>query len=194
MKKLFVTIVAASIAASAFAQGTVNIGTGAGANTKFITTHTGAKTDGAAYWAQLFWANGTVTDDSGLAAAGSPINPRTGAAAGVLPSGEIRLDGVTPAGGVVTLQIRAWSSALGNAHDAAYAAWSSQGPDDSRLYGRSGLFQVDSANPLEVPTPTPPSIGAAFPGAVLNPVPEPSTIALGLIGGLGALLVFRRRK
>jgi hypothetical protein len=194
MKKLLATITLSTVAACAFGQGTVNIGTGAGANTQFIVTHTGVRIAGTDYLAQLFWANGDVTDENALAAAGTPINPRTGGAAGVLPSGEIRLDTVTPPGGPVTLQLRAWSSVLGATESAAFAAWQSQAPADASLYGRSALFSMDTANPLETPPPTPPSIGGVFPGLTVAPVPEPSTIALGILGGVGALVLFRRRK
>ena len=170
MKKLLATITLSTVAACAFGQGTVNIGTGAGANTKFIVTHTGVRIAGTDYLAQLFWANGEgVTDENTLQAAGTPINPRTGAAAGVLPSGEIRLETVTPPGGPVTLQLRAWSSVLGATESAAFAAWQSQAPADTSLYGRSALFTMVTANPLMVPPPTPPSDRCGVSGSDCSP-------------------------
>lgn len=195
MKKLLATIALGVAASCAFGQGSVNISTGAGANTSFITTHDGTRIAGDVYWVQLFYANGTVTDDSTLSAAGSPINPRTGAAAGVLPSGEIELPDITPPGGIATLQLRAWSATLGDSHDAAFTAWQSQGPDASRLYGRSALFQLDTVDYTVDPRPTPPAIGATLPaGMIVAPVPEPSTVALGILGAIGALVLYRRRK
>jgi hypothetical protein len=194
MKKLLATLTLGVAASCAFGQGTVNISTGAGANTQFIVTHDGTRIAGADYWVQLYYANGTVADDSGLVSAGDPVNPRTGGAAGVLPSGEIELANVNPPGGIATIQIRAWSAVLGTSHDAAFTAWQSQAADNSRLYGRSALFQIDTADPTVVPRPTPPALGNMFPGLTVSPVPEPSTVALGLMGVVGALVLFRRRK
>ena len=120
-----IPVVFVAVVLGAFGQGTVNIGTGAGAHTRFITTFTGERIGGVDYWAQLFWANGTVTDDTALVAAGIPIHPRTGAAAGVLPSGEVRLEGVIPPGGWVTLQLRAWSAVFGSTEAEAFQRWQS---------------------------------------------------------------------
>jgi hypothetical protein len=194
MKKLFATITLSVAASCAFGQGSVNISTGAGANTKFITASDGSRVAGADYWVQLFYANGTVTDDTTLSAAGNPVNPRTGAAAGVLPSGEIELPNVNPPGGVATIQLRAWSAVLGTTHDAAFTAWQSQAPDTARQYGRSALFQIDTVDYTIDPRPTPPALGALFPGLVVAPVPEPSAIALGLAGLVGGMMLIRRRK
>ena len=184
----------ASVAVSASGQGNVNIGTTAGANTKFITTYTGERIAGEAFWAQLFYANGVVTDETLLVTAGNAVHPRTGAAAGVIPSGELRLEGVSPPGGVVTLQLRAWSAVFGYSHDQAYEAWQSLAPNPSRVYGRSGLFQLNTLGPFETPPGTPPSLGAAFPEMTLFLIPEPSTIVLGMLAGAGALVALRRRK
>ena len=121
MKTTIGALAFASFAVSASGQGTVNIGTGAGAHTKFIVTYTGERIAGDAYWAQLFYANGTVADENALMAAG-PVHPRTGTAAGVLPSGEVRLERISPPGGVAALQIRVWSAVLGDSHDEAFQA------------------------------------------------------------------------
>lgn len=197
MKIIFIALAFGSFAVSASGQGTVNIGTGAGANTKFIVTYTGERIAGEAYWAQLFYANGTVADENALMAAGSPIHPRTGTAAGVLPSGEVRLEGISPPGGVATLQIRVWSAVLGDSHDEAFQAWQSQAPNRSHFYGRSAVFFMDTASPLEAPPPPPPSIASAFPGmcllGALECVPEPSTVAFSGLGAIGLLVLFAAR-
>jgi hypothetical protein len=194
MKKLLLTLTMAVASASVFAQGTVNIATDAGTSTRFFTTYRGDRIAGNEYLVQLFYANGAnATDTASFKSAGIPVGLRTGAAAGVLASTEVLLPDVTPAGGAVTLQFRAWSAVLGTAWQTAHDAWLAQGPDDSRLYGESDPFNYDSFNPTPPPEPAI-KIGAAFPGAVLHPVPEPSVIALGLMGGLGALVLFRRRK
>jgi hypothetical protein len=192
MKKLLTTIALSVITVAAFGQGEVNLTTSAGANTKFITEAGGTRIAGDGYWAQLYYANGAVADESQLIVApGNPIHPRTGTAAGVLPSDVRRLN-ITPAGGVATLQIRAWSAVLGDNWDAALAGWTQQA-DLTRQIGKSALFQVDTSNPFATPTPeTPIAIGTAFPGLTLI-VPEPSTYVLGAVG-LGLLALLRRRK
>jgi hypothetical protein len=91
-------------------------------------------------------------------------------------------------GATVTLQVRAWTGGFAN-WDAAYAA----------ALGNTSIFvtvdrpmweQVVGGGTL----PTEPMTGAGrFAGATLEPVPEPSSIALGLLG-LGAIVLFRRRK
>lgn len=196
MKTLIATLILTATAASALAQGTINIDSAAGAQTKFVVGPDGTtRLAGDGYWVQLFWANGADASESALGAAGNPVNPRTGGAAGVLPAGTIRIEEVTPPGGMVTLQFRGWSAVLGSTETAAFQAWQSQAPDSSRVYGRSGLFNFDMGNPIAEPQPEAPArLGAAFPGLELEIVPEPSTVALGLIGGLGALVLFRRRK
>jgi hypothetical protein len=197
MKKLLATLTLSAVAAVTYGQGsmsgTVNIGTAAGANTKFITTDAGTRIAGTDYWIQLFYAPGTVTDESQLIAVTPAVNPRTGAAAGVLASGAYTLQNLDANGGIATLQLRGWSAALGSTYEQAFAAWNAAGPSSDRVLGRSALFQVDTADPTVSPPETPVSIAAMFPGLTLNIVPEPSTYALGLLG-LGLVALYRRRK
>lgn len=198
MKKLLATLTLSALAVATYGQGfvgTVNIGTAASpiGDTVFIVTHSGARIAGTGYLVQLFYA-GPGASESELRAAGPAVSPRTGLAAGVLAAGAYTLEGLTAPGGEATLQLRAWSAALGANFDEAFASYNSQAPSDDRLLGRSGLFTLDTGDPNAVPLPeTPPSIANAFPGLTLVPVPEPSTYALGLLG-LGLVAMFRRRK
>lgn len=89
------------------------------------------------------------------------------------------------------LEVRAWETAYGASYEQAVAA----NPMGGRvaLRGESTRFMVASTgNPNTSPPGLPVSISALIPGFSVN-VPEPSVIALGLIGA-GALLVLRRRK
>lgn len=202
MKRILATLtVGAAVVVSGYAQGTVNLNTlnGSVAESRLIRTSTGEPIAGDAYWVQLFYANGEGASEASLVAAGSPVHPRSGAGAGLLSNLEVRLDQITPPGGPATLQIRAWSATLGATHADALAAWSSQGPDNSRLYAgvgtrSSATFNFDTANPLAVPPELPGRIATAIPDVVLVPVPEPSAIALAALGGFAALVLFRRRK
>jgi len=90
------------------------------------------------------------------------------------------------AGGRAFMEVRAWESAFGATFEEAVAAR----PDSLR--GISGRFDTVTGNPTTAPPGTPVPLSNLVPGFSVN-VPEPSVIALGLIGA-GALLVLRRRK
>jgi hypothetical protein len=89
----------------------------------------------------------------------------------------------------VSLQIRAWSASFGRDWQAARLQGSWYGETDVRQVrllatGGPGAIIWQSA------TATDPTRFNPF---TVNPVPEPSTIALAVLG-LGSLLLFRRRK
>ena len=96
------------------------------------------------------------------------------------------------AGVPITFQVRAWSFAY-LTYGEAETAWNAGTP--GTLIGSS---TIGSITPATGGTPTPNIFGAgvgqiaAF-QVVPPPVPEPSSIALGLLG-LGAIAFFRRRK
>jgi MYXO-CTERM domain-containing protein len=89
------------------------------------------------------------------------------------------------AGDSITFQVRAWSLSGGLSYEEAFAVGAST--------GKSGLGFTTLGGGLVLP-------GALFgtsAGQVgtfsIAPVPEPSSIAIGLLG-LGAIALFRRRK
>lgn len=69
--------------------------------------------------------------------------------------------------------------------------------DTAGWQGISSIIQVDGGDPTAVPPGTPTAIFGTTAGLIngltLTPIPEPSSIALGLLG-LGAIALFRRRK
>jgi hypothetical protein len=222
MKKLLVTLVAVVCAVAAFGQGSITFNNGvpnsivapifgpqvgdplaslsgaaaatAGAPAGFpagTTVYTGAPlgtgNTGNNYWAQL-WGGVAGTADSAL----QPL--RSGAGADIVlnfrtVSGQLGLvrtvasavvvPGVA-AGEVARIQMRVWEARGGATWAEAIA-----NADPTVLRGTSPSFNLTlSANPVN---PT---------GLVsfnLYQVPEPSVIALGVLG-VGALLLFRRRK
>jgi hypothetical protein len=103
-----------------------------------------------------------------------------------LPSSTTLSPGGYPAGTPIAFQIRAWTAAAGASYEEALL-----NANPSRVYGHSA---VGSANPTASPAAGATLFGAS-PGQVsgfaLSQIPEPSTIALALLGG--ALLLFRRR-
>jgi hypothetical protein len=98
----------------------------------------------------------------------------------------------TDPGQVVGLQIRGWSASFGT-------DWLAASRSDHALYGETDVRQVTlgaTAGPGAViwQTASGTNPNRFNPLALLVPlVPEPSTIALGVLG-LGSLLLFRRRQ
>lgn len=183
---------------SALAQGTVflqNFGTG--------FTGSGVKnpsgvlvTAGSPYTIELL--AGTVAPPVGgsLSPLSTPIMTTTWAGGGIFglgdPAGERVLPGFA-AGTFPFFQLRAWNNTGGvNTYASALAA--------GAAYVYSPVWQLVAGgglsglgNPAGVPTAIPGSpLFGMPPGFQLIPVPEPSTIVLGVLGA--AALLFRRRK
>lgn len=98
-----------------------------------------------------------------------------------------RTIGAVP-GDTVTLQVRAWS---GTAADYAAAVLARQ-TDPTILLGKSTVWEQPTGGGT-LGTPAITGAGRLQPFFVTAGVPEPSSIALGLLG-LGAITLFRRRK
>jgi len=111
---------------------------------------------------------------------------------GFFDGGVVRIpSSIIGAGGAAFMEVRAWESAYGATYEEAIAAAAMGGRP--ALRGISNRFTVGATgNPNASPPGTPVPLSDLVPGFSVN-VPEPSVIALGLIGA-GALLVLRRRK
>jgi hypothetical protein len=133
----------------------------------------------------------TAQDRSGLQInLGAVTNTLSAAAAGLFIGGTRTIPGV-PEQGNVAMQIRAWTGAFAD-YEAAFAA--AQGGDGSIYLGESRVFLVTAlGGPGGTPTPGIFSAGRLNAFTVQPLIPEPSSIALGLLG-LGAIALFRRRK
>ena len=91
--------------------------------------------------------------------------------------------------GTVQLQVRAWlANTIYPSYEAAVAA--ALGGDASVVIGVSAPINFATTQPPTLPVSI---ANAGLTPIVLVPVPEPSSIALGLLG-LGAVALFRRRK
>lgn len=151
-------------------------------DTRIIDGRTGANAPANSYTIGLYYgAVGTAADllTMGPTTGISPL----GFLAGVFNGGTVMLDGVTS---MATVEVRVWDNSFAS-YEEAFATGSS-----STYVGRSGAFEV----PLGGGTVLPGDIVAdgGFAGLTTSPVPEPSTIALGILGGLGAMVLLRRRK
>lgn len=176
MKKLIILAACMGVTAVAFGQGQVNFNsrvTVDGINAG--VTYEGVLVDGANGWkAQLYAGD----EPSALVPVSGVVDFRTGAAAGYISGGAVTIEG-KPNGSQVWLAIAAWNIADGASYEVASAAF---GP-----VGMSLPIQVS----LDGPPNTPPNMIGLQPWSVAI-IPEPSTMALGLLG-FAALMLRRRR-
>jgi hypothetical protein len=179
MKKLLILSACVLATAGALAQGTVNF---ANTPTTLITSlSTGLGVPTGSMTVGLYYGVVGTTDPTIMT-----LLKTTGIAPvlGRYTGGTVTTPATTAGGAAAVFEVRAWSGAYAS-YEAAVAAGNS-------IVGRSGLVNVAvTGNPAGVPPTAPAGLGApAF--TVANVVPEPSTIALGLLG-LGALLIRRRK-
>ncbi len=137
-------------------------------------------------------ATGALGNWIGLATTGIQGIPGGGIFSGAVQTINSLNIGNTGAGQLVWLDFVGWNN---SATATTLAAALGGG---STYFGSANVFAYTTGNPNTLPQPTSPGLittasPGAFTGLTLNPIPEPTTIALG---GLGAasLLLFRRRK
>jgi hypothetical protein len=107
---------------------------------------------------------------------------------GIFTGGTVTLAGRI-GGSQVAWQVRAWlASTVYASYEAAYAG--ALGGDNTVVIGQSGIHTITLTEP---PAGANSIANFGLEAIRLSPVPEPSSIALGLLG-LGAVALFRRRK
>lgn len=181
MKKHLLTLAIAVVSAIAYGQGTIGFPNSA---LTAVKINDGVTTVNVA-------ANAAIVYGVFVAGSLDPVLPLgiASATAGVIgAAGIYQLPG-TVGGQVVALQVRGWSSSFGNDWQAAMMS-------PGAIFG-----QTDVRNVTLGPTPGPGAViwqgatgtvASRFRPLLLTVVvPEPSTIALGLLGGL--MLFFRRK-
>jgi MYXO-CTERM domain-containing protein len=179
MKKLLLAVAMACVATVAFGQGQIIANNGSG--TQITNTATMQR-----------WVAGVDSRVGVYAATGSGMAEgslvfQTGAVTNLFGAGLFsmaRTLGI-PAG-AATVQIRAWSGAANATYEDAVAASMA---DSSVILGKSVPFNITLTASPAAGAPT----QGLYPAFTVSPVPEPSSIALGLLG-LGAIALFRRRK
>jgi hypothetical protein len=186
MKKSLLTLALVALTTVAsYAQGTIAFGNSALTRVQVIVPGTPARNavvgDNLMVGA-FFGPAGAAADALALAPGTASISPTT---AGVLANAPsvFGLPG-TEGGQVVSLQIRAWDA--------------SKGADGWRtgIYGQTTVAQVTlgpTAGPGTVVWQTATGTFTTRFTPLIVTIPEPSTIALAVLG-LGSLLLFRRRK
>lgn len=196
MKKLLLSLVLSGVASAAFGQGQLNFASAAAGVNAPATNRTalvnsganltGSRASGAAFLATLYIGPAATVDASLLTTngfGGAPVAFNTGAQAGYFTGGARVIAGVA-GGQTITAQIRAWNS--------AFPSWEAA-PASERTaisgLGAPNLIQVT----LGIVPPGSPTGLVGLQGYEIGGIPEPSSIALGLLG-LGAIALFRRRK
>jgi hypothetical protein len=181
MKKLLLLSGLMIVALGAYAQGNVNFANGAAGVSAPITNGTVSPSvlaTGPGFQAQLYVGpagtlNSTLLTTNGV---GGTPQPFAASPQGFF-FGSTRIITGSPEGTILTMQVRAWATSAGS-------SWEAAGPAGR---GESNLIQVS----LGGIGPTPNMVGLQ--SFTIGGVPEPSSIALGLLG-LGAIALFRRRK
>jgi len=191
MKKILSLILTVGAAVAVHAQGTFNPGTfnsdpsfNHSGGTVTDSTAANAPAFGNGYQGQYYFGPAGTTDPNALVAVG-PTTGFMGASAGDPAAGYYNGDGsgsvsiANNAGGSqVVLQLRAWKGGAGSTYSGA------------AVRGGSSLITITLGNAGSPPSlPTAITTMANF---AVNPVPEPATIALGLMGA-GALFIRRRK-
>lgn len=192
MKKIIASLAMFGVALATYGQGYVILGN---SSSSLAVTNTGTGTSGSVrgagqYLFELYVApGGTTTANSPAWRTTGIITGNSGVSAGRLTSTVARqvtgMPFATGVGDTVAVQVRGWSTRLGANYAAAAA-----GTDTTAFIGMSGGANYT----LGADIPPPPVVMDVLGGVTLYPVvPEPSVIALGVLG-LGAMLFIRRRK
>lgn len=178
MKKLLLIAACMVATVAAFAQGQIVVANSAAVNgvrANVTDLATGALLTGATYWAQVY--AGPSADS--LTAQGSAVNFRTGANAGLISAQTIAVSTVG-LGGNAFVQLKAWEGAAGSTYESSF------GVAKTGFSNIVGPFVTGGAGS---PPSTPPNVTGLNAFAIA--IPEPSTIALALLGA-GALFIRRR--
>jgi hypothetical protein len=190
MKKLLTTALAVMVTLSLTAQGQVdfkNLVAG-GKKLQLQATLGGALADLplTGYQVSLYWAPAGTTDLAAFQQLGAAANLKS---AGYVSDGTREIAAPFAGGGNASFLVRGWETAFGNSYSAVMASG-----NINAHAGESAIWTMKTGNPNASPPDPPPAIGSfGFPGLVVTQaIPEPSTIALGLLGLVG-LFVLRRR-
>jgi len=192
-KQLLTAILAAGLAAGAFAQGTVVFENSAGSGNITFDSSSGAFASPGQYTIALLWAPGTSVVPQNSLTQIAVYTPTAGGGngAGFFQDPTVVTTPAGTAGGAQAIfEVVGWTGNFAN-----WAAASA--PGGAAKIGQSAEFVNGTGNPGGSPA-TPAVLLSGTGGAwngnlVIAPVPEPTTLALGGLGA-AALLLFRRRK
>lgn len=188
MKSAIAVLVGVMMAASSFGQGTVIFSSGSGK--RVLDGETGMNADSGVAIAGLYYnVNTAAVPDASIAndgwlLAGTAVvsaNPNLPTLDGTFSGGTLTIDG-TSTGQQLAFQVRAWSVGFAS-YEAAFNGGAKVGASAEK-------FTLALGGGTTAP---PNTSGAAWTSFAITVVPEPSTVVLGLLGGLGAMVLLRRR-
>jgi hypothetical protein len=174
MKKLLAALCVTMVATAAFGQGGIVINNN---NARRINGTDGLGVPVGTPVGLYVVSPGAAPGVGGSLAVLTSIN----LAPGILNSGTVAVPG-SPPDSTIDVQVRAWSTGYASYEEASAAL---------AAVGSSVTFSIGPLSAL--PAPGPATGNGAWSSFTVEAIPEPSTIALGLLG-LGALALFRRRK
>jgi len=193
MKKLLVLAILTALSVTGYSQGTVSFKADNPFNTSAVVAANGHQnrlvynTDNATplsgtnYLAQLYWTTGAGQSTANMNAIDASARKffATGINDGVWSGATKTFQGVT--NGTVTLQVRVWDGVLSS-------SWTNA-VNNNQVHGESAAFNYN------VPTTSTDATAFYMEGlqSFTLVTPEPATIALGVLGAAG-LLIVRRRK
>jgi len=155
------------------------------------TVYTGGLLAGTGWTIQLWGTGGTVSDPNALTLAQNGTSAfRTGGAAGIYTATTATINNAPGGGGShATLEVRVWDNKGGTITDwlTASTLWRAGG----LAAGTSGLFGVSDLGDGSLITAP---VITGLQSFNVSIVPEPSTIALAIAGGIGMLFLRRRNK
>lgn len=205
MKRIILSAALSSsvLVATTYGQGTVNFANFSSNKVVRIDTGGNVANSPANGWkVALYWlpdqAGTPTTADFGtnvvrITTIGVPV-------AGQFSAGSVTVP-LAQAGAVGWFQVRGWEAIYGTGQPGGplnFATWEEAEANRTLLGGRANLtgesnpFRIDTGDPTVSPAGTPGNLAGMLSFA-LEPVPEPSVIALGVLG-IGALLLLRRRQ
>jgi hypothetical protein len=189
MKQIVIAVAALMVAASAYAQGTLNFATKVTGqvDAKVLYAGTGEAADGT-FWGQLY--AGPVGGT--LAAVGTPQafrSPPSVNAGYILGGGTVSVPTVA-GGSPASVELRAWAGTINGTMVSTYENALALGQGGT---GISAPVTITTGNPNAQPVPGLPANLTGLTGfSIQTIVPEPSIAALGLLGA--GLLLIRRKK
>jgi len=184
MKKLIIVSLALAAATTMYAQGTVKFAT-TGGRASYATVADGSSIAvGSFLGADMI---GAVMYEGKEIGCESFVD-KSGVPSGRLGGGTLAIEGLA-AGGTFTFTLEAFNAAYEAVSDKSqlYA-----GGPDGIYYGVSAPFTYTTGNPSDPLALPAAAMNVANFGVNAYSVPEPTTIALGILG-LSSLLLFRRR-
>jgi hypothetical protein len=194
MKKALLTLaVVVATSVSVFAQGTIVFNNLGGKLVKWApgTPKAGANVVAAdGILVQLLW----VTPGGGLEPVGAPVSTWPVPTGGVFNGGQRSVATANTTAPGWTWQIRAWQASYGTDWQTSYGACLAGGGFVQKPVNAEPGGLVEFRSPTGDPgaSISPVGMAAVIPEFQIANIPEPSVIALGVLG-LGALLMLRRR-